>query len=117
MPEPQERELVTIVLNDPGHLNSVLSVLVEAGVTNATAIDTQGMGRLSQDVPIFASFRHLLSASKPNTCTVLAPVESREVTNEIIALLKDVLGDSAPEDGAYLFTSPIGIFADLTGTP
>lgn len=74
------------------------------------------MGRLSQDVPIIASFRHLLSASRPNRCAVLAPVESREVTNEIIALLQDVLGDSAPEDAAYLFTCPIGIFADLTGS-
>ncbi len=116
MSEPaQPRELLMIVLNDPGHLNDVLAALLEAGVVNATALETQGMGRLlSRDMPIFASFRHLFAGSKPYTYTVLAPVESPEVSQEVISLLRDVLSDVEPEDRGLVFTLPISTFVDLS---
>lgn len=118
MPERQARELVMIVLNDPGHLNDVLAALLEVGVVNATAVETQGMGRLlSRDMPIFASFRHMFAGSKPYTYTVFAPVDGPEVTAEIISLLKDVLSDVEAEDRGLVFSLPVATFVDLSEDP
>ncbi len=118
MPERRGRELVMIMLHDPGHLNEVLAALLEAGVVNATAVEAQGMGRLlSRDMPIFASFRHLFAGSKPYTYTVFAPVENGEVTDEIIELVRDALADVEPEDRGFVFSLPIGTFADLSEAP
>lgn len=118
MPEPTQRELLMVVLHDPGHLNDVLTGLLEAGIVNASAIETQGLGRLlSRDLPIFASFRHLFAGSRPYSYTVLAPVESPEVTREVIGILRDLLSDVPPEDRGIVLSMPITQYVDLAEGP
>lgn len=118
MSDGGRRELLMIVLHDPGHLNDVLTGLLEVGIVNASVIESQGLGRLlSRDMPIFASFRHLFAGSKPYTFTVFAPVEGPEVTAEAIVILKDILSEVPPEDRGLVFSMPIVSFFDLGEEP
>ncbi len=105
------RELIVCVLNETGFLNEVLAALLEEGITNATVIESQGMGRLlSRDMPIFAGFRHLLTGSKPYNYTILAPVENTEMSDEVIELIADVLSEAPARDRGFLFSLPLSRF-------
>ena len=109
------REMVICVLNEPGRLHEVLGAFLEAGVTSATVIESQGMGRiLSHDVPLFAGFRHMFQGSKPFNHTLFTVVESGEVTQEIIALVRDVLADLEDEHKGIVFSVPVGTFVNLS---
>ena len=114
-------QLVMIILHDPAYLNDLLAALLEAGITNATVVESQGMGRLlSRDMPIFASFRHMFAGSKSYAYTVFAPVEDARVTEHVVALAQDVLRDAPPSDRGLVLALPVARYVDLsepTGGP
>ena len=108
------REMLICVLNEPDCLHDVLTAMVEGGVPSSTVIETQGMGRiLSQDMPIFAGFRHLFAGSKPFNHTIFAVVDSPEVTRKVISLLQDVLADVEGSAKGIVFSLPVSQFASL----
>jgi nitrogen regulatory protein P-II 1 len=108
------RELVICVLNEPEYLNDVLTAFVEAGCTTATVLESQGMGRiLSQDVPIFAGFRHLFVGSKPYNHTIFAVVDDPALVQRIVSLVRDVLREVEEVSKGVLFTVPVSSFVRL----
>jgi len=112
------RELVVCVLNAPDYLNDVLTAFVEAGVSSATVLESQGMARiLTTDVPIFAGFRHLFAGSQPYNHTIFAVVEDAEVTERIIALVRDVLAEEEGPGKGVIFSVPVGMFVRLADEP
>jgi nitrogen regulatory protein P-II 1 len=112
------RELVICVLNEPEHLNDVLTAFVEAGCTTATVLESQGLGRIiSQDVPIFAGFRNLFAGSKPYNCTLFAVVEEPELVQRILALVRAVLAEVEEVSKGVLFTLPVSAFHRLGEDP
>lgn len=107
-------ELVVCVLNQTDALHEVLTAFVEAGVTASTVIESQGMGRiLSQEMPVFAGFRQLFAGSRPFNYTIFSVVESGEVTERLIALVRDVLQDTPDEAKGIVFSVPVNAFAHL----
>jgi len=109
-----EAQLLIYVLDAPDHLDDVLAAFLEANVTAATVLESQGIGGLlSRDMPIFASFRHLLTGSRPYSYTIIAPVSGGTATEEVIALLRDVMADVPAEDRGYLLSVPIAGFVNL----
>ncbi len=108
------RELLICVLNEPDFLHDVLTAFLEAEVTSSTVIESQGMGRiLSQDVPIFAGFRHLFAGSKPFNHTIFAVVDDHAVTERVIRLVRQVLGDVDSDAKGVIFSLPVASFASL----
>lgn len=108
-------ELLVCVLNEPDYLNEVLTAFVEAEVTTSTVIESQGMARiLSQDVPIFAGFRHLFAGSKPFNHTIFAVVNDHDITERVIRLVRDVLGEVDSASKGVIFSVPVGSFARLS---
>ena len=111
----QGRELIICVLNETDYLHEVLMGFVEAGVTTSTVIESQGMGRiLSEDVPIFAGFRHLFAGSKPFNNTIFAVVDNHRVTERVIQLVRDVLADVDSQAKGVIFSVPVLDFASLS---
>jgi hypothetical protein len=48
-------QVLIAVVNDPEKVDEILSGYLELGITGATIINSEGMGRvLSHDIPIFA---------------------------------------------------------------
>jgi len=115
---PSARELVICVLNEPEYLNDVLTAFVEAGCTTATVLESQGLGRIvSQDVPIFAGFRHLFAGSKPYNYTLFAVVEDPEVVRRILKLVREVLAEVEETSKGVLFSLPVSAFHRLGEDP
>jgi nitrogen regulatory protein PII len=98
--------LLVAVVNDPEKLDEILSGFLEMGITGATIIDSEGMGRvLSHDIPIFAGLQTLLSRSRPQNRTIFSVVEDDKV-EPVLALLQEVCGDlTAPATGIAFILS------------
>ena len=99
--------LLIAVVNDPEKVDEILSGYLEIGITGATIINSEGMGRvLSHDIPIFAGLQTLISRSRPQNRTIFSVV-SEEKLEPAMALLQEVCGDlSAPATG-IAFTLPV----------
>jgi hypothetical protein len=86
-------ELLIAVINDVDRMDEVLAGFLEIGVTGATVIDSEGMGRvLSHDIPIFAGLQTLISRSRPQNQTLFSVIDEPEKVDLAIALLQDVCG-------------------------
>lgn len=111
--------LLVAVINDPEKLDEILSGFLELGVTGATVIDSEGMGRLlSHDIPIFAGLQTLIGGSRPQNRTIFS-VLPEDHLDDAIALLQDVCGNlSAPATG-IAFVLPVervvGLAPELGG--
>lgn len=117
-PDTPARELVVCVLNEPEYLHEVLTAFLEAGCPAATVLESQGMGHIiSQDVPIFAGFRHLFAGSKPYNYTIFTVADDPALVPRLLALVRDVLHEVEEEAKGVLFTVPVSSFAHLGQAP
>jgi nitrogen regulatory protein P-II 1 len=111
--------LMIAVVNDPEKVDEILSGFLELGITGATIINSEGMGRvLSHDIPIFAGLQTLISRSRPQNRTIFSVVEDEKVA-PALDLLQEVCGDfTAPATG-IAFTLPldrvVGLAPELGG--
>ena len=64
--------MLVAVLNREEWLEDILAGFLELGITGATVLDTEGMGRLlSHEIPIFAGLQTLTSRSRPRNSTAV----------------------------------------------
>ena len=101
-------QLLIAVVNEEEKLDEILSGLVELGVTGATIIDSEGMGRvLSHDIPIFAGLEALASRSRPRNQTIFSVIREDEKVDAVIALLQEICGDLDSPATGIVFTVPV----------
>ena len=101
-------ELLVIILNKVEFFNDLLSILVEAGITQATILDSEGMGHhLAYEVPIFAGLRRLVGEEKAHNKTVLALIKDIKMINELQRLLKEIDIDFAKPGTGIMFALPV----------
>jgi nitrogen regulatory protein P-II 1 len=86
--------LLIAVINREEKLDEVLSGFIELGITGATILQSEGMGRLlAHEVPIFAGVAALASRSRPKNQTIFSVIETDEKLDGALALLQEVCGD------------------------
>lgn len=101
-------QLLIAVVNHEEKLDQILSGFVELGVTGATLINSEGMGRvLSHDVPIFAGLGALVSHSRPRNQTLFSVIEDDGKVDAVIALLREVCGNLDDPATGIVFTVPV----------
>ena len=106
MSRPETRLLVAVI-NDPEKLDEILSGFLELGITGATIVNSEGMGRmLSQDVPIFAGLQAFLSGSRAENRMIFSVVPE-PVVDPALALLQDVCGNLASPATGIAFVLPV----------
>lgn len=99
--------LLVAVINDPEKLDEILSGFLELGVTGATIISSEGMGRLlSHDIPIFAGLQTLISGSRPQNRMIFSVV-SEELVEPTLGLLQEVCGNLAAPATGIAFVLPV----------
>lgn len=107
-------KLVVFVLNKEELLDDVLAAYVEAGVSGATVLDSEGMGRyLTYEVPLFADFRAFMQGNKPYNKTIISLVWNEEVIPVIVRLLDKITGGLQLPGNGILFTVPVDYAAGL----
>ena len=100
-------QLLIAVINQEEKLDEILSGLVELGVTGATIIGSEGMGRvLSHDIPIFAGLEALASRSRPQNQTIFSVIRDEKV-DAVIALLQEICGDFDNGGTGIVMTVPL----------
>lgn len=111
--------LLVAVINDPEKLDEILSGFLELGVTGATIVNSEGMGRLlSHDIPIFAGLQTLLTGSRPQNRTILSVIPDALV-DPVLELLQDVCGNLASPATGIAMVLPVdrvvGLAPELGG--
>lgn len=100
-------QLLIAVINHQENLDDVLAGFVELGITGATVIASEGMGRvLSHDVPIFAGLRTLTARSRPSNQTLFSVLHDEKV-DAAISLIQEVCGITTSPGAGIVFTVPV----------
>lgn len=112
-------QLLIAVINHVEQVDDILAGFVELGITGATILDSEGMGRvLSHDVPIFAGLRSLTARSRPSNQTLFSVIEDDKV-DAAISLIQEVCGDLDSPGAGIVFTLPltrvVGLAPELDG--
>jgi len=101
-------QLLIAVINQEEKLDEILSGLVELGVTGATIINSEGMGRvLSHDIPIFAGLENLASFSRPQNQTIFSVIREDEKVDAVISLLQEICGNLEDPATGIVVTVPV----------
>lgn len=105
--------LLVAVINDREKLDETLSGFLELGITGATVVNSEGMGRLlSDEVPIFAGLQTLISGSRPQNCLILSVIPAEKVQGAI-DLLQEVCGSFDSPATGIAFTLPVDTVVGL----
>ena len=102
-----------IVLNEVDYLDDILAGFVEAGVSGATILDSQGMASAivngnNKGISLFNSFKTLLEDARPYNKTIFTVLESEELVDKAVAVVQGVIGDVFSPGIGFMFTIPIG---------
>src|SRR5690625_593639 len=82
-------QLLVAVINQEEKLDEILSGFLELGITGATILNSEGMGRvLSHDIPIFAGLQTLIARSRPQNQTIFSVIKEDEKVDGAISLLQ-----------------------------
>ena len=100
--------LLIAVVNQEEKLEEVLSGFMEIGVTGATVINSEGMGRLlAREVPIFAGLAALQRRTRPRNQTLFAVIQDDAKVDRALALLQEVCGSLDEPGTGIAFTVPV----------
>lgn len=101
-------QLLVAVINQEEKLDEILSGFIELGITGATILNSEGMGRvLSHDIPIFAGLQTLIARSRPQNQTIFSVIKEEEKVEGAIALLQEICGDLNDPATGIVFTIPV----------
>lgn len=107
MTDASDTRLLVAVINDAEKVDEILSGFLELGITGATIIGSEGMGRLlSHDIPIFAGLQTLISGSRPQNRTIFSVIPKDRV-DPAVELLQDVFGDLSSPATGIVFILPV----------
>ncbi|HEU4880928.1 MAG TPA: hypothetical protein VFT45_01750 [Longimicrobium sp.] len=100
-------QLLIAVINQEERMEEILSGFLEIGITGATLINTEGMGRLlASEVPIFAGLQALAGRTRPRNQTLFSVLEDEKV-DAALALLQEVCGDFDQPATGIVVTLPV----------
>lgn len=100
--------LLIAVINESEKLDEILSGFLELGITGATILNSEGMGRiLSHDIPIFAGLQTLIARSRPQNQTIFSVIKEEEKVVGALALLQEICGDLHDPATGIAFTIPV----------
>jgi len=102
--------MMIAVINDQETVREVLTALMEAGITTATVIESQGMGKLvREELPIFAGFRHLWGGANPYNTTLFTVLDEAAL-DEALPLVEEVMFAQASGPRGVVFALPVTHF-------
>ena len=99
-------KLLVIVLNAAEMLEEVLEGLIETGISGATVVDSEGMGHIIEDVPLFAGMRNLFRSARPRNKLVLSVIPDNQA-REGMEILEKILECSHEKGKGIAFILPV----------
>jgi len=100
-------KLLVFVLNQEELLEEILEAFIEAGISGATILDSEGMGRfLTYEVPLFSDFREFMKGNKPYNKTIFSVAEEEKI-KKVEELIEKICGSLSNPGTGILFTIPV----------
>jgi len=101
-------QLLVAVINHEEKLDQILAGFLELGITGATILNSEGMGRVvSHEIPIFAGLQTLMARSRPKNQTIFSVIREEDKIKGAIALLQEICGDLNDPATGIVFTIPL----------
>ncbi len=101
-------KLLVFILNKEELLEDVLTAYIEAGISGATILDSEGMGHfLTYEIPLFADFKDFMKGNKPYNKTILSVIRNEKQIPELEHLLDKICGGLDDPGTGILFTIPV----------
>ncbi|AEJ19017.1 P-II family nitrogen regulator [Gracilinema caldarium] len=101
-------KLLVFILNDEEYLEEILEAYVEAGISRATILDSEGMGRfLTYEVPLFADFKDFMKGNKPYNKTILSLINDDTLLDHLVPLIEKTIGSLQNPGTGLMFTVPV----------
>ena len=95
-------------------MQDVLTGLLEMGITRATIMESQGMGRVVMDkMSIFAGFRDIWSGNLGYNHTLFTLIDD-DMVDEVIRVVEDILSGVDAKSKGILFTFPVSRYVQLS---
>ena len=113
-------QLLIAVINQEERMEEILSGFLEIGITGATLINTEGMGRLlASEVPIFAGLQALAGRTRPRNQTLFSVIDDDGKVDRALALLQEVCGSFDNPATGIAVTVPVtrvlGLKPEMSG--
>lgn len=104
--------LLIAVINEKDRLDEILNGFLELGITGATILDSEGMGRaLSRDAgeqpPAFAGLQSLIGRTRPENVTLFSVLPDETLAGPALSLIEEVCGGLDAPGTGIAFTVPI----------
>ncbi len=101
-------KLVIFVLNKEEFLEDVASAFIEADITRATILDSEGIiGFLTYQVPLFADLKNFMKGDRPYNKTIFSVVDDEKKIKNLEKLIEEICGDLSEPGIGILFTVPV----------
>ena len=101
-------QLLIAVINQEEKMEEILSGFLEIGITGATLLGSEGMGRLlSAEVPIFAGLQALAGRTRPRNQTLFSVIDGDDKVERALALLQEVCGSFDNPATGIAITVPV----------
>lgn len=101
-------KLLVFILNNEEFLEEVMAAYIESGVTGATILDSEGMGRfLTYEVPLFAGFKEFMKGNKPYNKTIISVIRDDETLKHVKTLVDEIVGGLDRPGTGIMFTIPV----------
>ncbi len=101
-------KILVFILNEEEYLEEILEAYVEAGISRATILDSEGMGRfLTYEIPLFADFKDFMKGNKPYNKTILSLIHDNSVLDQLVPLVEKTIGSLDQPGTGLMFTLPV----------
>ncbi|MBD3291065.1 hypothetical protein GF337_19815 [candidate division KSB1 bacterium] len=101
------KKLIVIILNKIHLLEDLLSAFLEIGISGATVIDSNGMGKiLTSNIPIFAGLPDAFPGTSPINKTIFIVIEENQV-EDVEIVLNEVCGSFDDPGAGIYFCLPL----------
>ncbi len=95
------KKLLLMVLQEEKTYNDVMELFLEMGIEGAMTVNSDMMGPMLSNVPIFAGFMDVLGRSRPEPRLLLTLIPEEEVDNTVSAV-EEITGDLDNHRGACI---------------
>ena len=95
------KKLLLMVLQEEKTYNDIMELFLEMGIEGAVTVNSDMMGPMLSNVPIFAGFMDVLGRSRPEPRLLLTLIPEDEVGNTVSAV-EDITGDLDNHRGACI---------------
>lgn len=101
-----------VVLNETEYLEDILAEFIKIGISGATILDSQGMGRAlvnsNGKVPFLGSLRTLLEGSRPFNKTIFTVIDNEDLLDKAMQSVDQVVGGFDKVGVGLMFAVPVG---------